>query len=48
MSNRIKDQRWNLHYDPSNNRQPFKEKILDSFEALCGRRIGEYKNYKLL
>ena len=48
MSNRIKDQQWNFQYDSSKESRALKEKILDSFEALSGWRIGEYKNYKLL
>jgi glycosyltransferase involved in cell wall biosynthesis len=48
MNNRVDLQNWIYNYDPAKVQQSLKEKILDTIEAKCGWRIGEYKNYELI
>jgi glycosyltransferase involved in cell wall biosynthesis len=48
MMNRIRHQSWQFRYDEKKVQQSVKEKVLQSIEACCGWRIGEYKNYQLI
>lgn len=48
MQERIKQQKLEFEYDRSKARFSLKDKILYRIEKLTGRRIGEYKNYKLI
>jgi hypothetical protein len=48
MKDRVRNCNWKFHYDGKNIHRPWKERILGSIESLCGWRIGEYKNYRLI
>ena len=44
----IEQKNWKFDHDLSQNKQSFKDKLKMFFEKITGRRIGEYRNYKLL
>lgn len=48
MEERVKNQDWIFHYDPSKKEISLRHRFLNAIENLTGYRIGEYKNYKLL
>jgi hypothetical protein len=48
MHERVRGQDWEFTYDERKLRPPVRERLLDSIERLTGRRMGEYKNYKLI
>jgi hypothetical protein len=48
MEPRIKRKNWKFDYDISMNSITWKEKIKRFIEKLTGRRIMQYKNYKLI
>lgn len=49
MQDRIKTMNWQFSFDPTQEiKQPLKYKLANWFEAKTGKRIGEYKNYKII
>lgn len=48
MQERIKVQNWNIELDISKKRFSFKERLLYFIEKLTGKRLFDYKNYKIL
>jgi glycosyltransferase involved in cell wall biosynthesis len=48
MQERVAKEYWNFSYSPEKVSQSFKERFLDAVESKTGRRIGEYRNYKIL
>jgi glycosyltransferase involved in cell wall biosynthesis len=44
----IQKKDWNFVFDPSKFTSSFRHRILNRIEELTGRRIGEYKNYKIV
>lgn len=48
MQPRIDAMNWKFSFDPTQHPLPFKEKISRFIEKWTGKRVGEYKNYKLI
>jgi hypothetical protein len=48
ISERIKGKNWTFERDLSKNNRKFKEKLLHFVEKLTGKRLFEYKNYKII
>jgi hypothetical protein len=48
ISERIKNKNWAFEHDLSKNNRKFKEKLLYGVEKLTGKRLFEYKNYKII
>lgn len=48
MKEIIKNKNWNFEYDPSKSNIKFKDQILNGIEKLTGKRLFEYRNYKLM
>lgn len=48
MHNRIKRLNWNFNVDTGKTQMKFKYRLLYRIEKLCGVRLFEYRNYKLL
>jgi len=48
MQERIKNQNWKIELDISKKRFSFKERLLYFIEKLTGKRLFDYKNYKIL
>jgi len=49
IAERIKSMNWQFDYDPAKQLKPkLKYRIANAIERLTGKRLGEYKNYKLL
>ena len=48
MEKRIREANWQLNIDISKKHFSFKDRLLYEFEQLTGRRLFDYKNYKLL
>jgi hypothetical protein len=48
MLPRINSQNWNVELDIHRKRFSFKEKVLYFIEKLTGKRLFDYKNYKIL
>ncbi len=48
MKERIQKYNWHFDYNIQNIQLSIKDKLLYYIEHLTGRRIGEYKNYKLI
>ncbi|HTF82708.1 MAG TPA: hypothetical protein VL947_13325 [Cytophagales bacterium] len=48
MEQRISEVNWQFIYDPKTVRRKIKDVILDKYEALTGRRLFEFKNYKII
>jgi glycosyltransferase involved in cell wall biosynthesis len=47
MKDVIAAKNWDFEYDPSKSNMVFKNRILDFIERKTGRRLFEYRNYKL-
>jgi hypothetical protein len=48
MEPRIAEVDWQFIYDAKNVKRKFKNVILDKYEALTGKRLFEFKNYKII
>ncbi len=48
MHERIKRMNWKFDYDLSYNNYRFKDKVKNLLEKITGKRLFDYKNYKLL
>jgi hypothetical protein len=48
MQKRIEEKNWNFNYDPNKRKLKAKDKVLLWIEQLTGKRLFEYKNYKLI
>lgn len=48
MAKRISELDWQFIYDRKNVKQNVKNIILDTYERLTGRRLFEFKNYKII
>ena len=48
MQARIASMNWQFSFDPTQRKLTRKERWSRGFERLTGKRLGEYKNYKLL
>jgi len=48
MLQRIDKKNWKLDVDPSKNKFSAKDRLLSAVEKITGKRIGEYKNYKII
>lgn len=48
IRNRIAACNWNFSFDPAKRRRSLKQILLKVIEDFTGRRIGEYRNYRLL
>jgi hypothetical protein len=48
MQERIARLNWQFHYDPKKARYTLKERILGAYEKHFGRRLFEFRNYKVL
>jgi len=48
MQERIKNQNWKIELDISKKRFSFKERLLYFIEKITGKRLFDYKNYKIL
>ncbi|MEO6883431.1 MAG: glycosyltransferase family 2 protein [Bacteroidia bacterium] len=48
MSKRISTKNWKFNFDPTKKKFSAKTKIIFLIEKIIGKRIGEYKNYKIL
>ena len=48
MKERIRQKNWKVNIDPSKKKLSLKNKILFMIEKWTGKRIGEYKNYRLI
>ena len=48
MEDRIKRLNWKFDHDLSKNRLSLRERLKRFLSMLVGRRVGEYKNYKLI
>ena len=48
MKDRIRRKNWTFDFDISYNRFSLKDKVKNIFEKITGRRIGEYRNYKII
>ena len=48
MQERIAQANWVFIYDPNAVKRKLKNRILDAYEELTGKRLFEYKNYKLI
>lgn len=48
MLDRIKKKNWHFDFDISKKNFSFKDKILYFIEKKTGRRVGEYRNYKVI
>lgn len=48
MHERIKRMNWKFDYDLSYNNYKFKDKVKNLLEKITGKRLFDYKNYKLL
>ena len=48
MQERIARLNWQFHYDPAKAHYSLKERILGAYEKRFGRRLFEFRNYKML
>jgi hypothetical protein len=48
MAGRIARMDWDFEFDISRKKRSLKDRLLGSFEALTGRRLFEYRNYRLI
>ncbi len=48
MLQRIAEKKWDFRFDTSGKKLTLKDKLLFLIEQKSGRRIGEYRNYKLI
>ncbi len=48
MQDRIKRLNWKFDHDPSKNKLAVRERIKRLVSQLLGRRVGEYRNYKII
>jgi hypothetical protein len=48
MQERINSQNWKVELDISRKRFSFKERVLYFIEKTTGRRLFDYRNYKIL
>lgn len=48
MHNRVNKQNWNFEFDVSQKKFSFKDRILWEIEKATGKRLFEYRNYKLI
>ena len=48
MLHRIAEKNWKFDFNPAKGNLSVKDSLLSSLEKLTGKRIGEYKNYKVI
>ncbi|NQU84181.1 MAG: glycosyltransferase family 2 protein [Mariniphaga sp.] len=48
MTEIIKRKDWDFRYDPSQSNMKFKDRILNGVEKATGKRLFEYRNYRLV
>ena len=48
MLNRIEKLNWNFQYDDSKVEIPFRYKVLNFAERLTGKRLFDFRNYRVL
>ncbi|MEP7170687.1 MAG: glycosyltransferase family 2 protein [Bacteroidota bacterium] len=48
MLKRISEKNWKFDFNPDRNNFSVKDRLLSSVEKITGKRIGEYKNYKII
>ena len=48
MKNRVEKMNWKFSFDPTQIKLPLKLKVTHFIEETTGKRIGEYKNYRII
>jgi hypothetical protein len=48
MAERIEKNNWPMEFDTRKKRFSFKDMLLYRFEKLTGKRLFDYKNYKII
>lgn len=48
MQKRISEKNWDIDYDPSYNKMSLKDILLYKIEKMTGRRLFDYKNYRII
>jgi glycosyltransferase involved in cell wall biosynthesis len=48
MKNRVEKMNWKFSFDPTQIKLPLKLKVTHFIEKTTGKRIGEYKNYRII
>jgi hypothetical protein len=48
MIKRISEKNWKFDFDPTERKFSAKNRLLNSVETITGKRVGEYKNYKII
>jgi len=48
MLKRIREKNWKFDFDPAGKNFSMKDRFLTSIEKTTGKRIGEYRNYKII
>jgi hypothetical protein len=48
MLKRISQKNWKFDFDPTQRKYLVKDRLLNAVETITGKRLGEYKNYKII
>jgi hypothetical protein len=48
MLRRIREKNWEFNFDPLKKNFSMKDRLLTSIEKTTGKRVGEYRNYKII